>query len=223
METIFKSEESLSYKRFKESLKRKYKLNLSTESESEPPEDMGDAEEESITPIYDDETPEDTARSSERYFGKDVVIKPLAYYTIQDSLNHALNDYVEQVAKVTREIEIKRVKYGQRLATIKDREDALGEYPERYEEEDIKIPVSVVGMKLKRHYFTRPIKNYLYRITIDEAPVGILSNKRNTYMLVDMAVIFYRKNQVGLGKEIVIRSKVLRFRKRAPHPNEEKK
>jgi hypothetical protein len=35
-------------------------------------------------------------------------------------------------------------------------------------------------------------------------------------MLCDISVIFYRKNGVGLGKEIVVRSKIFRFRKRAP-------
>jgi hypothetical protein len=74
------------------------------------------------------------------------------------------------------------------------------------------------GLKVKRHYFTRPINNIMYRITIDEHKMGIGQTRRNTYMLVDIAVIFYRKNGIGLGKEIVLRSKILRFRKRQSGP-----
>lgn len=211
--------EPLSEARYKEAMKKKYKTKYSTENEdgegvikdgeslAVPPEqdpaayEMGDSEE----------------RSEEKYFGKDVVIKPLAYYNLNDSLKHALTDYKEQIAKTVRLVAAKRAKYGQRIATVKDKDDVLGEYPEKSEKHDIVEESSQSpGLFFKRHYFTRPIDGIMYRITIDEQRTGIGQTRRNTYMLIDMAVIFYRKNGVGLGKEIIVRSGILRFRKRAP-------
>jgi hypothetical protein len=219
------SEESLSEIRYKKAMRQKYHFSKeNTESDSpingeslvapqnELTEDVGESDEKSAESEGD--------RSEEKYFGKDVVISPLAYYTLDDSLKHALNDYKEQIKKTTTLVMAKRARWGQKVATEKDRKDVLGEYPEKNTIEAV-VPNTIntgPGLKLKRHYFTRPINGIMYRITIDEHPVGIGQAKRNTYMLVDIAVIFYRKNGIGLGKEIILRSKILRFRKRAPMP-----
>jgi hypothetical protein len=229
METYFdrnlnrnQSQESLSEIRYREAMKRKYKLDFSKENvEGEslivPPdelqEDIGDSEEKSVE--------NDDHRSEEKYFGKDVVISPLAYYTLDDSLKHALNDYKEQIKRTTNLVMAKRAKWGQKVATEQNKKDVLGEYPDKNTTQVI-VPEGTKtgpGLKLKRHYFTRPINGIMYRITIDEHPVGIGQTRRNSYMLVDIAVIFYRKNGIGIGKEIILRSKVLRFRKRAPAIN----
>jgi hypothetical protein len=206
------STESLSQIKKNEAIKRKYKTIYSGE-------DCDTEESESLV-IPPDEVTEDIVdseeRSEEKYFGKDVVVKPLAYYSLDDSLHHALNDYKEQIGRTVALVMAKRAKYGQRIATIKDKKDVLGEYPEKNTTEEV-VPETLStgqGLKLKRHYFTRPINNNMFRITIDEHRMGIGQTRRNTYMLVDIAVIFYRKNGVGLGKEIILRSKILRFRKR---------
>jgi hypothetical protein len=224
--------ESLSEQRKNSAFRRKNKTIYSkenTESNSDnivsestlivPPEeateDIGDSEERS------EESEDEPERSEEKYFGKDVVVKPLAYYTLDESLKHSLNDYREQIKRTTNLVMAKRAKWGQRVATERDKQDVLGEYPEKNTSETIVNDdfTTGPGLILKRHYFTRPISGIMYRITIDEAKTGIGQTRRNNYMLVDIAVIFYRKNGVGLGKEIILRSKVLRFRKRAPHPN----
>jgi hypothetical protein len=220
--------ESLSEIRYKEAMRRKYRTPYSKENTEvdsseiigessltvpaeEATEDIGDSEERSEE--------SDGERSEEKYFGKDVVIKPLAYYTLEESLRHALNDYKDQIKRTTDLVMAKRAKLGQKAATEQNKKDVLGEYPERNTTTEV-VPETVstgFGLKLKRHYYTRPINGIMYRIIIDECPVGIGQTRRNTYMLVDIAVIFYRKNGIGLGKEIILRSKVLRFRKRAPH------
>jgi hypothetical protein len=167
--------------------------------------------------MQNEETGNTEERSEEKYFGENVVISPLAYYTLDDSLKHALTDYKNKIQETTNLVMAKRAKYGQKVATVINKKDVLGEYPEKTTADEV-IPEGMQtgpGLTLKRHYFTRPINNIMYRITIDEYPVGIGQAKRNTYMLVDIAVIFYRKNGIGLGKEIVIRSRVLRMRKRA--------
>jgi hypothetical protein len=204
---------TLSQERFKKSILKKYKSHISIESEvpaaASEPENIDS--ESLVTPELNvGDTTED--RSTEKYFGEDVVVSPLAYYTLNESLSHALNDYKEQIARTIPKIMKKREKYGQRLALIKDREDVLGEYPEKNQTET--LVAEKVPLTFKRHYFTRPINNVMCRICIDEEVTGIGSSRRRTYMLIDIAIIFYRKNNIGLGKEIVIRSKVLRRRKR---------
>jgi hypothetical protein len=219
--------ESLSETRYKEAMKRKYKSKYSVEntetdasnivkesSLTVPPEeaseDIGDSEERSEE--------SDGDRSTEKYFGKDVVVSPFAYYTLGDSLRHALNDYKDQIKRTTALVMAKRSRWGQRVATEKDKNDVLGEYPEKNTTTEV-VPETMStgpGLKLKRHYFTRPIGGIMYRLMIDEYPVGIGQSRRNSYMLVDIAVIFYHKNGIGIGKEIILRSKILRFRKRAP-------
>jgi hypothetical protein len=222
-------EESLYLKRYQESLARKYKIpfSFSKEDAVEIPDPSGETESmviPSSEPIADsiDETSvgEQEQRSEEKYFGQDVVVKPIAYYSLDDSLKHALEDYKTQIARTVALVMTRRAKYGQKLATANDRKDVLGEYPEKNTTDEI-VPAGTKtgpGLKVKLHYFTRPINNVMYRITIDEHKMGIGQTRRNTYMLVDIAVIFYRKNGIGLGKEIVLRSKVLRFRKRQPGP-----
>jgi hypothetical protein len=211
---------SLSEERYEKAMKKKYKTKYSRE-DTDSSSSISEAESLVIPPEMDGEDIGDTdeERSEEKYFGKDVVVSPLAYYTVNDSLKHALNDYKDKIKKTTNIVMEKRSKYGQRAATPVDKNDVLGEFPEKNATEVV-VPddqkTGGGGLKLKRHYFTRPINNILYRITIDEHPVGIGQSRRNTYMLVDIAVIFYKKNGIGLGKEIVLRSKVLRMRKRAP-------
>jgi hypothetical protein len=211
----------LSQERYENAMKRKYKLDISSEGAKEAGDNSNKDGESLIVPpselIEDDGEKEE--RSIEKYFGKNVVISPLAYYTLEDSLKHALNDYRAQIKETTDLVMENRAKYGQRAATPKDAKDVLGEYPEKNAAEVI-VPKDAKsgggGLTLNRHYFTRPINGILYRISIDEHPVGIGQQRRNTYMLVDIAVIFYHKNGIGLGKEVVLRSRVLRFRKRAP-------
>jgi hypothetical protein len=210
---------SLHETRYKDSMKKKYKTKYSTEN-NENEETIIEGESLVVPPEREpeqDEKGDSEERSEEKYFGKDVVIKPLAYYTLDDSLKHALNDYKEQISRTTKLVMDKRAKsYGQKVATEKDRKDVLGEYPEKKTSETV-VDQSMTtgpGLILKRHYFTRPINGIMYRITIDEQRTGVGQNRRNTYMLVDIAVIFYRKNGIGLGKEIILRSKILRFRKR---------
>jgi hypothetical protein len=214
--------ESLSQERYKKALKRKYKTKYSKEDSGLDEESaISEGESLAVPPEQDpalDEKGDSEERSEEKYYGKDVVISPLAYYTLDDSLKHALNDYKEQISRTVKLVMAKRAKYGQRVATLKDKEDVLGEYPEKNAIEEI-VPEDAKtgpGLVFKRHYFTRPIGNIMYRITIDEQRTGIGQARRNNYMLIDIAVIFYRKNQVGLGKEIILRSRILRFRKRAP-------
>jgi hypothetical protein len=216
------NEPSLSSKRYNDAINKKYKTIYSQENEDPEESPITEGESLVVPPEVEPEVDEkgDTEeRSEERYFGKDVVVSPVAYYTLNDSLRHALSDYKEQISRTVRLVMDKRTRrYGQRVATVKDREDVLGEYPEKNATETI-VQEGITtgpGLTFKRHYFTRPIDGIMYRITIDEQRVGIGQNRRNTYMLIDIAVIFYRKNGVGLGKEIIIRSKVLRFRKRAP-------
>jgi hypothetical protein len=208
------STESLSEKRKRETIKRSYETIYSEESE--------ETEESESLVIPPDEVTEDIGdseeRSEEKYFGKDVVVSPLAYFTLDDSLKHALNDYKAQISRTVKLVMAKRAKYGQKAATVQNKNDVLGEYPEKNTSEELAPsgPDKGPGLRVKRHYFTRPIDNIMYRITIDEHPMGIGQSRRNTYMLVDIAVIFYRKNGIGLGKEIILRSRILRFRKRAP-------
>jgi hypothetical protein len=215
-------EPSLSEKRYKDAMNKKYKTIYSVESDDQENNTIVEGESLVVPPEVEpelDEKGDSEERSEEKYFGKDVVISPVAYYTVSDSLKHALNDYREQISRTVRLVMDKRQRrYGQRVATLKDRNDVLGEYPEKTTTETI-VDEGIStgpGLSLKRHYFTRPIDGIMYRITIDEQRTGVGQNRRNTYMLVDIAVIFYRKNGVGLGKEIIVRSKVLRFRKRAP-------
>jgi hypothetical protein len=211
---------TLSQERYENALKKKFKIKYSHENNEDVP-DNTNIETESVIVPQDEQVEnigDSEERSTEKYFGKGVVISPLAYYTVDDSLKHALNDYKEQIKTTTDIIMAQRSKYGQKAATINDRKDVLGEYPEKsshqvYVDSGIKTGP---GLKVKRHYFTRPINGIMYRISIDENPLGIGQSKRNTYMLVDIAVIFYYKNGIGLGKEIVARSKILRIRKRAP-------
>jgi hypothetical protein len=204
---IPEEKKSLSRERFEESLKRKYKIAITKESEEVNAESLA---------APDANLPEEDKlnRSEEKYFGDDVVVSPLAYYTAQDSLKHALEDYKDQIARTVPAIMEKRKKYGQYLAMAKDRDDVLGEYPEKCVVEN--MAAKYIPLKIKRHYFTRPINGIMCRICIDEERTGVGQNKRNTYMLIDIAVIFYRKNGIGLGKEIVVRSKILRRRKRVP-------
>jgi hypothetical protein len=205
---------SLSQERFKKSLFKKYRTPISIESETpNAPSEPENIEGESLVTPELDTGDNIEERSMEKYFGEDVVVSPLAYYTINESLSHALGDYKNQIAKTIPEIMKKRSKYGQKLALIKDREDVLGEYPEKSQTET--LVSENVPLTFKRHYFTRPINNVMCRICIDEEVTGIGQNRRRTYMLIDIAIIFYRKNNIGLGKEIVIRSKVMRQRKRA--------
>jgi hypothetical protein len=214
---------SLSEERYNKAMNKKFKTKYSTENEDS---DSAISEQESLVlpPEAEDfeayEKGDSEERSEEKYFGKDVVVSPLAYYNLNDSLKHALGDYKEQIARTTRLVMNKRKKYGQKVATLKDKQDVLGEYPEKNVDEEI-VPENSSGnispsLIFKRHYFTRPIDGILYRITIDESKTGVGQSRRNTYMLIDIAVIFYRKNGIGLGKEIILRSRVLRFRKRVP-------
>jgi hypothetical protein len=222
------SAESLSDLRKRKALERKYRTVYSKEGEGGGEDDLGgeaagEGESLVVPPSGADEDFEherggDEERSEEVYFGKDVVVAPLAYYTLNESLKGALNDYKKQLARTVALVMKKRAKYGQRAAALKDKEDVLGEYPEKNTVEEFvpEAPNTGPGLKVKRHYFTRPVDNVMYRISIDESSMGVGQARRNSYMLVDMAVIFYRKNGTGLGKEIVLRNKVLRFRKRAP-------
>jgi hypothetical protein len=214
--------ESLSQERYKKALKRKYKTKYSKEdSEADGETIIPEGESLAVPPEQEPdlyEKGDSEERSEEKYYGKDVVISPLAYYTLDDSLKHALNDYKEQISRTVKLVMAKRAKYGQRVATLKDKDDVLGEYPEKNATEVI-VPENTKtgpGLSFKRHYFTRPIDGLMYRITIDEQRTGIGQTRRNTYMLIDIAIIFYRKNKIGLGKEIILRSRILRFRKRAP-------
>jgi hypothetical protein len=215
---VFKS---LSDERYEKAMKRKYKTKYSKEDSGVDEESpISEGESLAVPPEHEPDSYEkgdSEERSEEKYFGKDVVISPLAYYTLDDSLKHALNDYKEQISRTVKLVMAKRAKYGQRAATVKDRNDVLGEYPEKNKTEVI-VPDDAKtgpGLNFKRHYFTRPIDGLMYRITIDEQRTGIGQARRNTYMLIDIAIIFYRKNQIGLGKEIILRSRILRFRKRA--------
>jgi hypothetical protein len=220
--TPIKIQKSLSQERYEKAMRRKYETTLSRENNTEQGDNTSPAAEvESLVIPPEEQNSEiinSDEKSEEKYFGKDVVIKPLAYFSLDDSLKHAISDYKEQIKSTTNLIMAKRAKYGQRLATINDKKDVLGEYPEKRTTEVVVPEASSTGpgLKLKRHYFTRPINGIMYRISIDEHPMGIGQSRRNSYMLVDIAAIFYRKNGIGLGKEIVVRSKILRFRKREP-------
>jgi hypothetical protein len=204
---------SLSQERLEQSLRRKYTFKFSKESTENVDNPSSDGES-IVAPEIELPEEDGARRSEEKYFGKDVVVTPLAYYNLNDALNHAVNDYKDQISRTIPLIMEKRQKYGQRLATIRDKNDVLGEYPEKSQNET--WTSDPTPLTFKRHYFTRPINNTMCRISIDEDVTGIGQNRRRTYMLIDIAIIFYRKNNIGLGKEIVIRSKVLRLRKRAP-------
>jgi hypothetical protein len=215
-----KEKKSLSQERYEQSMKKIFKTKYSLENEDDTSSSITEGESLLVPPWEQvEEVGDSEERSEEKYFGRNVVVSPLAYYTLSDSLKHALGDYKDQIRETTNFIMANRGrKFGQKAATMNNSKDVLGEYPEKNVEEQVVSDGNQLGsgLTLKRHYFTRPINGIMYRITIDEHPVGLGQARRNTYMLVDIAVIFYRKNGIGLGKEIVLRSRVLRFRKRAP-------
>jgi hypothetical protein len=110
-----------------------------------------------------------------------------------------------------REVKTRREQLGQRLAVHADLENVLGEYPEKKETTNIEFG----GGDVTRMYFIREIDRYLCRIEIDVCKMGLMDARRTTYMLSQVDVVYFKKNKVGLGLEIILRSKILRLRKRA--------
>ena len=146
-------------------------------------------------------------KSSESLFsddakGKDIYIKPLVYYNMEDCLNNVLKetDYVDKARKNIGIVKASRESKGQRLATKADSKDVLSEF----QDEKSTTPTGL-GEKVTFHRFVREWLGYLCQFEIKEQPVGFGQTKRNGFTISKVSVIYYGKNGIKLGKEIILR------------------
>lgn len=151
---------------------------------------------------------DESIKSSESFLncdeskGKDVYIKPLVYYNMQDCLHNVLTepDFVEKAKKNIGIIKAARESKGQKLATVADSKDILSEF----QDEKTTTPTGL-GEKVTFHKFVKEWLGYLCQFEIKEQPVGFGQTKRNGFTISKVSVIYYGKNGIKLSKEIILR------------------
>lgn len=148
--------------------------------------------------------------SLEKYDGCDIVISPLSYYNPKDALEHGMKDYISQAEKTVNTIKTLRESKGQKLVQKTDIKNVLGTIKEG------RRKISVVGFPIAfyKHRFIREFCGYLCVFDIDESKVGLNNSNRLMYTLDKVYILFYLKNSDSIGKEIILRNKITRFRQK---------
>lgn len=148
--------------------------------------------------------------------GKDMTIKPLVYYNLQDALKNAMSDeWKTKAEKNLQAIKAAREMKGQMMCTGADLKSVQGEFGEGKQAS----PLSVgPGKKFIKHFFIREYCGYSCIFEIDEAPIGFGATKRNGYRFDRAWVAYYGKNGVHIGKELFLKCKFWMIRDRAEGP-----
>ena len=147
--------------------------------------------------------------------GKNMKFRPLVYYTVSDALNNCLKDFKDQAKANIDLVKTAREAKGQRLATKADLSDVLGEFREG--RRNIKIgPIESVAF----HILIREWCGVLCYFELSEANYGVKEMKRRGYVVEKVSVIYYQKNGVGLGKELILKQP---FNTIPKHPAKNKK
>ena len=144
--------------------------------------------------------------------GKDLLIKPLVYYNIQDCLHNVMtqSDFKDKAIRNIGIIKANRESKGQRLAVKADLKDVQGEFGDRSEE------IQAGPEKLKFYRFVKEWCGYICIFEIKRQPIGFGATKRQGYTFDKAYVCYYGKNGVQLGKELILRINFWMWNKRAP-------
>ena len=144
--------------------------------------------------------------------GKDLLIKPLVYYNIQDCLHNVMtqSDFKDKAAHNIGIIKANRESKGQRLAVRTDLKDVQGEFGDRSEE------IQAGPEKLKFYRFVKEWCGYICIFEIKRQPIGFGATKRQGYTFDKAYVCYYGKNGIQIGKELILRINFWMWNKRAP-------
>lgn len=144
--------------------------------------------------------------------GKDLLIKPLVYYNLQDCLHNVMTqtDFKDKANRNIGIIKANREPKGQRLAVKADLKDVQGEYGDRSEE------IQAGAEKLKFYRIVKEWCGYICIFEIKRQPVGFGATKRQGYTFDKAYVCYYGKNGVQIGKELILRINFWMWNKRAP-------
>lgn len=144
--------------------------------------------------------------------GKDLLIKPLVYYNVQDCLHNVMTetDFVDKAKKNIGIVKANRESKGQRLAVRADLKDVQGEFGDRTEE------VQAGPEKLKFYRIVKEWCGYICIFEIKRQPIGFGATKRQGYTFDKAYVCYYGKNGIQIGKELILRINFWMWNKRAP-------
>ena len=144
--------------------------------------------------------------------GKDLLIKPLVYYNLQDCLKNVMTetDFVDKAKKNIGIIKATREPKGQRLAVKKDLKDVQGEFGDRTEE------IRAGFEKLKFYRIVREWCGYICIFEIKRQNIGFGSTQRQGYTIDKVYVCYYGKNNIHIGKELILRINFWMWNKPAP-------
>ena len=134
--------------------------------------------------------------------GKNTKFKPLVYYNAPDALSNCMKQFKDQASKNIEIIKEAREAKGQRLAVSTDMKDVVGEFHEGVGSINIgEVPVSNVKM----HAYIRQWLGYICYFEIVESDYGFGSMKRRGYCVEKVSVVYFQKNGVGMGKEVILK------------------
>ena len=132
--------------------------------------------------------------------GKNIKFKPNVFYNPQDALADCMKKYKDQASENINKIKEAREAKGQRLTTVADLKDVLGEYHEC--KRPIKIgPVSTVTF----HIYIRAWCGTICVFELSEANYGAREMRRRGYVIEKVSVVYYQKNGVGMSKELILK------------------
>lgn len=144
--------------------------------------------------------------------GKDLSIKPLVYYNLQDCLKNVMTetDFVDKAKKNIGIIKANRESKGQRLAVHSDLKDVQGEYGDKTEE------IMAGFEKLKFYRIVREWCGYICIFEIKRQNIGFGQTKRQGYTIDKVYVCYYGKNGIHIGKELILRISFWMWNKPTP-------
>lgn len=132
--------------------------------------------------------------------GKTIKFKPDVKYNPQDALSECMKKFKDQASKNIELIKNSREAKGQKLTTKSDLKDVLGEYHEG--RRPVKVgPISTVVF----HVYIREWCGTICVFELSEANYGAREMKRRGYVVEKVSVVYYQKNGVGMGKELVLK------------------
>lgn len=154
----------------------------------------------------DEENPD---LSTEKYNGINAKIECLSYYNPDEAVKQCMIKYDSQGSEAIKSVKVKREGQGQFLCSEKDMADIKAQFPEGRRN---------IGHGPFKAYMIRKIKKWSGAIClfdVFESEMGSMGSKRKVYTVDNVKILYYKKNSDGLGSEIILKNKFMRFRHKA--------
>ncbi len=133
---------------------------------------------------------------------KDTYFKSLVYYNPQDCLSHCMKDHKEKAKANIEKLKAAKEANGQKLTTKSDLKNVVGEFHEGSK----KFPVDLTSSVVLRT-FIREWCGTICIFDMCESNYGRGKMKRRGYEIIKVWAVYYRKNGVGLSKEIILQER----------------